>query len=73
MAVRMIGKLGSGVSGSTVPAKDYYEGYCDSQDTKPVGNTYAEGSTLIETDTGDVYFYNERLGQWIRQFCLQNL
>lgn len=48
----------------------WFEGYCDSTETKPTQDI-AEGSTLTETDTGKVFFFNERSNAWIEQFSLQ--
>ena len=48
----------------------FLEGYCDSSDTKPTVNV-AEGSNLIETDTGDWYFFNEPSGVWIKELTIQ--
>lgn len=41
----------------------YYVGYCVSDDTKPTENICG-GSTLTETDTGDVYVYDEANAEW---------
>ena len=41
----------------------YVEGFCNSTDTKPV-NGIANGSNLIESDTGDWYFFNEKTQTW---------
>ena len=48
----------------------FFEGYCDSQDEKPSKNV-CEGSNLIETDTGDWYFFNERGKEWIPELNIQ--
>lgn len=48
----------------------FFEGYCDSQDTKPDKNV-CEGSNLIETDTGDWYFFNERTKDWLLELNIQ--
>ncbi len=42
---------------------EYFEGYCDSNETKPT-ELVADGSNLIETDTGDWYFFNEASKTW---------
>lgn len=42
---------------------EYLEGYCNTSDIKPVKNV-ANGSNLIETDTGDWYFFNEETKTW---------
>lgn len=39
-------------------------GYCVAADTKPTGGSIANGSRLIEMDTGKVYFYDEEGGAW---------
>lgn len=49
--------------------KIYYEGFCDSEDAKPAQNV-SEGSTLTESDTGDVYMYNEQ-GGWAKMFSIK--
>ena len=64
------------VSGSTAGGNAVYykEGSCDSTEEKPTGADAAgisEGSVLVETDTGDVYFYNTVSNSWIKQFSLQ--
>lgn len=49
--------------------KKYAEGSCSSTDTKPTEGI-AEGSSLTETDTGNVYLYNETNG-WTKMFCIK--
>ena len=44
----------------------YREGVCLSTDTKPTDG-WANGSKLIEMDTGKVFMYDEANGQW-REF-----
>lgn len=44
--------------------KDRVEGECLSTDTKPVGGV-ANGSTLIEMDTGDKFMYDEANQTWL--------
>lgn len=44
--------------------KDRIEGECLSTDTKPT--KYANGSCLIEMDTGDVYMFNEASSTWVK-------
>ena len=39
-------------------------GYCVADDTKPTGGSIANGSRLIEIDTGKVYFFNAEDGEW---------
>lgn len=56
----------------TVKAKDFnytngrdrVEGECLSTDTKPT--IYANGSILLEMDTGDVYMFNETGSTWVK-------
>lgn len=48
----------------------YYEIACDSSETKPTENI-ADGSIITETDTGNVYFFNEKTGSWVKQFSFQ--
>lgn len=55
--------IGSETSGDTTTYFDYVEGYCNSDDSKPSQNI-ANGSNLIETDTGDWYFFNEKTKTW---------
>lgn len=55
----------------TVKSKDFnytngknrVEGECLSTDTKPT--TYANGSILIEIDTGKVFMFNETGSEWV--------
>lgn len=42
---------------------EYFEGFCDSSEEKPT-DLVADGSNLIETDTGDWYFFNEKTQSW---------
>ena len=46
------------------------EGSCLAGDTKPTANV-ANGSIMVETDTGKVFFYNEASETWIEQFSFQ--
>lgn len=50
--------------------KHLAEGFCLSTDTKP---TYAiaNGSILVEIDTGNVFFFNEEASTWVEQFSFQ--
>ena len=41
----------------------YFIGFCDSSDDKPV-TLVADGSNVIETDTGAWYFFNEKSKKW---------
>ena len=42
---------------------EYLEGYCNTSDEKPTKNI-ANGSNLIDTDTGGWYFFNEKTQTW---------
>lgn len=46
------------------------EGSCLHTDTKPTAGI-ANGSIMVEVDTGDVYFFNETSGDWVKQFSFQ--
>ena len=52
--------------GSTGDTRYYREGECLSTDTKPTEG-WANGSKLLEMDTGKVFMYDEANGQW-REF-----
>ena len=41
-----------------------------SDETKPTSGI-VDGSIFVETDTGDVYFYSESGGDWVKQFSFQ--
>lgn len=43
--------------------KDRIEGECLSTDTKPT--KYANGSVLIEMDTGKIFMFNEAGSTWV--------
>ena len=43
----------------------------DSLETKPTAGII-DGSIFAESDTGDVYFFNETSGDWIKQFSFQS-
>ena len=47
----------------SLEAVTYIEGFCVSTDQKPT-DRIATGSSLIEIDTGNVYFYDEVAGTW---------
>lgn len=52
----------------------YVEGACDSTETKPTGadvEQYADGSILVESNTGKVFFYNKKSDSWVEQFSFQ--
>lgn len=55
-------KTYNGYADNGTGKKPYGEGSCLSTDTKPVG--MANGSTLMEMDTGKVYMYDEAGEQW---------
>ena len=57
------------VGGGVVP-KHYVEIACLSSDTKPTEGI-AQGSIAVESDTGDVYFFNEEGQTWVKQFSFQ--
>lgn len=50
-------------TGDTISYLEYLEGYCNTSDEKPTKNV-ANGSNLIDTDTGDWYFFNEKTQTW---------
>ena len=39
-------------------------------DTKPTEGI-CDGSIFVESDTGVVYFFNEKSGDWVAQFSFQ--
>lgn len=43
--------------------KLYGEGVCNAADEKPTENI-ANGSTLVEMDTGNIYMFDEAAGEW---------
>lgn len=52
----------------------YGEWVGDSTDTKPADQAstpIATGSIFTEADTGDVYFYSAKEGDWVKQFSFQ--
>lgn len=49
----------------------YVEISGDSTDTKPTANI-VDGSIFVESNTGDVYFFNEESGDWVKQFGFQS-
>ena len=54
----------------------YIEASGDSSEDKPdedsVGGPIVDSSTFIESNTGEVYFWNEKTEGWIQQFSLQS-
>lgn len=55
-------------SGAT---KFYKEISGDSTETKPTADII-DGSIFAESNTGDVYFFNEKSGDWVKQFSFQS-
>lgn len=51
------------VDGDKTTYIEMLEGYCNTSDEKPTKNV-ANGSNLIDTDTGDWYFFNEKTQTW---------
>lgn len=49
----------------------YLELSGDSTDTKPTAGVL-DGSTFLESNTGKVFFYNEKSGDWVEQFSFQS-
>lgn len=47
-----------------IKATYYTEGFCVSSDTKPTGDSVGNGSSLIEMDTGEVYFFDAEDKTW---------
>ena len=44
---------------------EYFEGYCDSSETEGLPTEFvADGSNVIESDSGDWYFFNEKTKSW---------
>lgn len=60
--------VGSHVQGDAVLSQ--IEGSCLAADTKPTAGI-ANGSIMVEVDTGSVFFFNEAAGEWIEQFSFQ--
>lgn len=54
----------------TIVVMRYIEGACDSSEIKPTENI-ADGSFFIETNTGNVSFFNEKTSSWIQQFSFK--
>lgn len=48
----------------------YIEASCDSSETKPTEGI-ADGSIVTESDTGNVFFFNEDSSTWVEQFSFQ--
>lgn len=52
----------------------YIEASCDSSETKPTGDDakyLADGSIIVESNTGMVNFYNKKTDSWIPQFSFK--
>lgn len=49
---------------------EYFEGFCDSSEVKPT-ELVADGSQLIESDTGDWWFFNEKTQTWIPRLNIE--
>lgn len=47
------------------------EGSCLSTDEKPTDGI-ANGSVMVEVDTGDVYLFDEEASDWVEQFSFQS-
>lgn len=60
--------VGSHVQGDAVLSQ--IEGSCLSSDTKPTAGI-ANGSIMVEVDTGTVFFFNETSSEWVEQFSFQ--
>ena len=50
---------------------NYKEGAFSHDETKPTGADIANGSIIIEPDTGKVFFYNRASDTWVEQFSFQ--
>lgn len=48
----------------------YIEASCDSTEIKPTVGI-VDGSQILETNTGDIYVFNELSGAWVRMFSLK--
>ena len=55
--------------GRVVPIT-YIEGACDSSEDKPT-DFIADGSTITESDSGDVYMFNAKTSAWTKMFGLK--
>lgn len=54
-----------------VDNKLYIEASCDSSETK-LTKDICDGSIMVESDTGTVFFFNESSGDWVEQFSFQS-
>jgi hypothetical protein len=50
--------------------KKQVEIFGTSSETKPTIGI-CDGSIFCESDTGDVYFFSESSGEWVKQFSFQ--
>lgn len=48
----------------------YIVANCDSSEIKPTAGV-VDGSQILETDTGDIYIFNELSGAWVWMFSLK--
>ena len=51
--------------------KKVVDASCSHDDEKPT-DKIGQGSRCIESDTGDVYLFDEASGEWVKQFSLQD-
>ena len=51
---------------------NYKEGAFTSDETKPTGADIANGSIIVEPDTGSVFFYDRTNDEWVEQFSFQS-
>ena len=54
-----------------IGGKRYIEGAYHSTEDKPTDNI-AAGSIMVETDSGDVYFYDGTTEAYVKQFSFQD-
>lgn len=53
----------------------YKEGAFSSTESKPTGTAAADiasGSIIVEPDTGKVFFYDKKAGNWVEQFSFKS-
>ena len=62
--MRILKKFGVNDVDESAPAKYYVELAGDSLDAKPT-DMIADGSVLLETDTGNLYVFSEASSDWI--------
>ena len=51
--------------------KNYVEISGDSSESKPTANI-VDGSIFTESNTGKVFFFNEKTSAWVEQFSFQS-